>query len=574
MAESLADLYLQLSTKGLDVVEADLAAVQRNAVFAGQAFANLAATSAKGLGDMESRPRLIAGALKVLSGETQSLGKALAGIQGGGGGGGGGGGQSGGFAGGAVQQPGGPSGGGGGAFAGGLAKPASDLDSGLLAGAASQLHNFTLAAAAAEVKTAALSYAMQSPGIKGYAVALANASAVQAQFDASINLERLKGLSTLLASPAFQKTSFLSGVVENLSGFTSGALAAQAKAEAMSQALQSGAAARYGAALAQAGQQQERFQAAVRFEQITAQSGRFAASLDALKGRLAGVAQLASSGFGALTSTIGGFVRSGLSGTTTGERLGLQFQLLSREIASLFLPIIERVVGALQSVTSWFRSLDGPQQAFIGKMLTMAAAGLGVVMVLPKIIGGLQGMAAGFALLSANPFILVVAALGALLAGTEEGRGALGRLLAAFAPLLDIAAMIAEAFTPVVELFGSVLPPILSAVTAIFDAMAAVVRGLVAGIRWLINLFRNEPLADPYADRGSQRGGGQNRNEVAGTTKGKESLEAAWTRFQEAAMRTGQGDIAQRQLTTAQRTEDHLRAIRAAVGAPAPAPIS
>ncbi len=561
--QSLTDLYIQLWVKDLDVLdvaEEKLAALETDASAAGQAFANLAANSAKGLGEMENRPRLVAAALKVLTGEARNLGDALAGIQSGGG-----------QVGTTVGSP------GTGAAASkatgsGAASvdPVKNLNVSLLAGAVAQLNSFTTAATAAEAKTAALMYAMQSPSIKGYAVALANASAVQTEFDASINLERLKGLSTLLASPAFQKTSFLAGVAEQLNGFTASTTAAQAKAEALSQAIGSGAAARYGQALAAAGKEQEKFTAAVRFEQISAQSGRFAASLDALKGKMAQLGQATSSAFGGATSMITSFARAGLSGTTMGERLGLQFQLLSREIASLFIPVLERVIGVLQSVTSWFRSLSGPQQAFIGGIATAGIVLVAMATILPRIIGGLQGMAAVFTILSANPLLAVAAAIAALLVGTEEGRGSLGRLAAAFAPLMNLAVMLARAFAPLAELFGHVLPPIIGALTLIVEAMATAIKTIIEGVIWLINRFRDIPIASPFADTAAQQRGGRDRHEVAGTTKGREGLEATFLRFQEAALKTGQGDTAMRQLTEAQRQTALLRQMTGNMSEPAP----
>ncbi len=519
--QSLTDLYVELSAKGLDVVEADLALVQRNAVFAGQAFANLAATSAKGLGDMENRPRLVAAAMKVLSGETQNLGEALARMQGGGGGGG----QSGGFAGGAAVQPGGPSGGGGGTTGGssGLAKPASDLDSGMIAAAVAQLHNFTLATVAAETKTAALMYAMQSPALKGYASVLARASVVQAEFDASINLEKLK--------------------------------------------IQNESAAKYGQALAAAGKEQEKFTAAVRFEQISAQSGRFAASLDALKGKMAQLGQATSSAFGGATSMITSFARAGLSGTTMGERLGLQFQLLSREIASLFIPVLERVIGVLQSVTSWFRNLSGPQQSFIGGIAATAIALVAVAAIIPRIIGGLQGMAAVFTLLSANPFVALVGLIAALLVGTESGRSALGRLAAAFGPIVTAVGQLFAALKPVIELLGTV-------VGAVADFIGGIASGIANGIQSVTDFFglTSEEDRRRSAQQEAQRRqqAGRDRNEVAGTTKGREGLEATFLRFQEAALKTGQGDTAMRQLTEAQRQTALLRQMTGNMSEPAP----
>ncbi len=561
--ETLTSLYVDLSARGLELIQDNLGRVTDDANVVGQAFVDLAKNTAKSMGDLENRPRLIAAAMRSLIGETEAAGTAFAQVQGSAG-------QSGAAVAGAstAGTASGPTTSGGGApGGGGTAGAARSLNANILAGAIVQLHNFTLATVAAEAKTAALMYAMQSPGIKGYATALAQASVAQTEFDASINLERLKGLGELLGSPAFQKTSFLAGVAEQLNGFTASTTAAQAKAEALSQAIGSGAASRYGQALAAAGKEQEKFTAAVRFEQISAQSGRFAASLDALKGKMAQLGQATSSAFGGATSMITSFARAGLSGTTMGERLGLQFTLLSREIASLFIPVLERVIGVLQSVTSWFRNLSGPQQAFIGGIAATAIALVAVAAIIPRIIGGLQGMAAVFTLLSANPFIALVGLIAALLVGTESGRSALGRLAAAFGPIVTAVGQLFAALKPVIDLLGSV-------VGAVADFIGGIASGIASGIEAVTDFlgFTSEADRRRSAQQQAQQRqqAGRDRQEVAGTTRGREGLEATFLRFQEAALKTGQGDTAMRQLTEAQRQTALLRQMTGNMSEPAP----
>lgn len=77
--------------------------------------------------------------------------------------------------------------------------------------------------------------------------------------------------------------------------------------------------------------------------------------------------------FNQAAGAIMGFVRSGLHGTAQGELLAYQFQLLSREIASIFLPTIQDFIGALQSTIDWFRALDSAQQKNIERWVTVGA---------------------------------------------------------------------------------------------------------------------------------------------------------------------------------------------------------
>ncbi len=499
-AQSLTDLYIQLSARGLDVVEADLAAVQRNAVFAGQAFANLAATSARGLGDMENRPRLVAAAMKVLSGETQNLGEALARMQGGGGGGGG---QSGGFAGGAAAPPGGPSGGGGGTTGGGgLAKPASDLDSGMIAAAVAQLHNFTLATVAAETKTAALMYAMQSPALKGYASVLARASVVQAEFDASINLEKLK--------------------------------------------IQNESAAKYGQALAATEKEQQKFQAAVRFEQISAQSGRFAASLDALKGKMAQLGQATSSAFGGATSMIMGFVRSGLSGTMQGGALAAQMEQLSMQVASVFLPVIERVTDALVRAADWFRRLTGEQQSSL-RTIGMIAAGLTLMgTILPRIIGGLQGIGVVLRLIAANPFVALIAGVVALTSTTEGWAKVLGGVVSILGKIGTLLGKLVEGAGELVSNIGSTVGGWLEQLDQQLTggAVTGFLGDLWSGVQ---DIWSRLTGGDVQATQG------EGNRQVTRQGGGKEDVTAAFTRFQTAALKQDAGRIPEQQLDALQQ---------------------
>jgi hypothetical protein len=123
------------------------------------------------------------------------------------------------------------------------------------------------------------------------------------------------------------------------------------------------------------------------------------------------------------------FALAGLAGTTMGERLTFQQQMLRREITQLFLPALEQVSRWLNQVTNWFRQLTGAQQENLGKWLLIGTAALGVLLVLPKVVATADALAKSWKALSlvfaANPFIAVLAGLVAVEAMTEQGRTAL-----------------------------------------------------------------------------------------------------------------------------------------------------
>src|SRR5262249_20059670 len=54
------------------------------------------------------------------------------------------------------------------------------------------------------------------------------------------------------------------------------------------------------------------------------------------------------------TASMLGWVRAGIQATTIGERLSWQQRMLSQQIASLFVPWIEKAIDALSRLTEWF----------------------------------------------------------------------------------------------------------------------------------------------------------------------------------------------------------------------------
>src|SRR6185437_11241802 len=89
--------------------------------------------------------------------------------------------------------------------------------------------------------------------------------------------------------------------------------------------------------------------------------------------------------FGRVTGTLGGFVRAGLQGTAEYEQFGVQMQRISREIATLFTPIIHRAVAAVTQISGWFQRLSRDQQDQAAKWIMVGVAVLGAAVVLPRL---------------------------------------------------------------------------------------------------------------------------------------------------------------------------------------------
>lgn len=119
-------------------------------------------------------------------------------------------------------------------------------------------------------------------------------------------------------------------------------------------------------------------------EGVTRDMERVKAGLNAIEA----VGNRAKTMFLGITGTIGGFVTAGLMGTTQANRMQVQMQMLSREIAGIFAPLIDDVIGKLQDLVDWFKGLSGTQQANIRSWVMATAAMLGLVAVMPKLIAG------------------------------------------------------------------------------------------------------------------------------------------------------------------------------------------
>ncbi len=140
------------------------------------------------------------------------------------------------------------------------------------------------------------------------------------------------------------------------------------------------------------GREKEKVERAERRAGLNAQYGRVGGAAayyaDTKAARFAGGAAVGIAGT-AVAAAKGGF-----SGTVEGNRLALEFKLVSRELAGAFKPAIEIVTKALQNFRHWLEKLSPQRQNQLalvgGGVLTLAAA---------KVLGitGAIGTAAGWA---------------------------------------------------------------------------------------------------------------------------------------------------------------------------------
>lgn len=261
--------------------------------------------------------------------------------------------------------------------------------------------------------------------------------------------------------------------------------------------------------------------------------------------------------FGLTVGGITGFVSAGLRGSAQGELLTLHFQELNREIAAIFLPIVNSVISRLQELATWFRSLSEAQQDSILKWAGIVVAALGAAVMLPRIAAGFNLIGSAMTALSANPLIALIALIAALVVGTEEGMSGFMKLWEAlqpigkavtdiFAPLLDllgqIAKVVASVLGPAFEALGEIIKVVLTPITAVASAIGSVIRTITG--------------TTPAQERTAGQRPEHRRLEAAGG--GLEGFVDIWKRLQTAANKT---DVAQstreRQLTALERIVDN-----------------
>lgn len=135
------------------------------------------------------------------------------------------------------------------------------------------------------------------------------------------------------------------------------------------------------------------------------------------------------------TASVTAFAAAGLVGTYEGEQLTYQFQQLSRQIAAVFLPVIQSVTNWISKLVSWFRSLSAESQDFYMKC-GLVFAGMTLVVgqmqkygiLIPAITMAWKGLMAVMSFATLHPVILgftaIAAAIGLVVYALQRGTAA------------------------------------------------------------------------------------------------------------------------------------------------------
>jgi hypothetical protein len=290
----------------------------------------------------------------------------------------------------------------------------------------------------------------------------------------------------------------------------------------------------------------------------------FQEKLESVSGSLKGLASVGRTVFAGLTSTLGGFVTAGLATSAMGEMLTFRMGVLSRTLAGLFRPEIERVINAVKSVTSWFNGLSNAQRANIVHWAEAAFAAAGIAIIMPKIVAGITAVVAGVKGLTAALIGLetgtglgaivagvtaIASAITALAIGTETGRNAFSKLWEAIQPVWDmlkeVGGALWDAFSPAFEILGDIVSVVADVGGAILKAFGPAVQGVLwvvkkalEGIAWVIRQMKEGLESLLGIHRKPHQEQEEDRGPLAPSVGGIGSITAAWDRIAQASIRT------------------------------------
>lgn len=164
---------------------------------------------------------------------------------------------------------------------------------------------------------------------------------------------------------------------------------------------------------------------------------------------------------------IKGMVASGFAGTQEANRLGLAWTLLSRQIASLFIPVVNVLTSAMMYLASVFSGLSGYGQSMAVTFMAVATA-IATKLPLLTILGTVFSLIG--TILSPMTIMLTALAQGLMdfLQGTIEGQ------------------MIMAAISEVVSFFAAGLKLLGPVIAAVADAVTVALQYLIRGFTWVV----------------------------------------------------------------------------------------
>ena len=228
---------------------------------------------------------------------------------------------------------------------------------------------------------------------------------------------------------------------------------------------------------------------------------------------------------------LGGFITAGIASSNTGEILANRLGFLSRTIAGLFQPEIQKVIQWIDRLNTWLQSLSNEQKENLVWWIKVTAGIVAFSFALPVAINlALQMVTAARALTSAFLFL-----------GGAQVIGAIGTLINAIRAL-TITQIIAQAL----------------AGPAGWLALAAGILVAAGAVGAYIAATKQAAGAD--ADLASKRDRNI-RGPLAPKSSGFESLQSVWERIAKSTIGGGYDEGLELQRQTARNVDDIRRAV-------------
>lgn len=175
-------------------------------------------------------------------------------------------------------------------------------------------------------------------------------------------------------------------------------------------------------------------------------------------------------------------------------QIGASFEPLLKKLSDT---LQNNVIPKLQKLADWFNTLTVEQQEMIAKALLLVAALAPVLLVIGKLTSGVGGiikiipnLGGALSTLAANPIILIIAAIAAILvvlytqceAFRESINNLVGVIGGALQPVLDIVmsllSTVIELLSPIIQMLGEILAVIInmvvSALSPFFDMLSLI----------------------------------------------------------------------------------------------------
>lgn len=245
-------------------------------------------------------------------------------------------------------------------------------------------------------------------------------------------------------------------------------------------------------------------------------------ALTQMQGQLANVQRgadavgaVASRAFSRASVALGGMVTAGVAMSSTGQVLSFHMERLSRTVAGLFAPEIQKAIDLVGRLTDRLQSLTDAQRAQIVRWVTAGAAMLATAIVIPRIVSGVTMLVGAIKTLTTALAVANIAsggivtaigvigtALGALAVGAGVAEHGLGGLFASVRPLLEslgqIFSTLFEAIKPLLAGLVGIFERVAQAIQAVMPQIMAAVKTIAGAIGTVIDALA--PMLPLIAD--------------------------------------------------------------------------